>query len=198
MTSQIIDRIYLFATWSVNTAVIILVALVILRLIAQYADLNFFGWTYVTIRRLTDPFLVPTRGALRGFGVDPKYAPLVAILIAILLGWVSLKVIESILGTLSGVISAIREQAPGKVIGHLLYGLLTLYTLLIFIRIVFSWVAFSHSNRVMRFLVNTTEPLLGPLRRRIPPVGMFDISPFVAFIILWLFKAAVQGTLLHN
>jgi len=50
----------------------------------------------------------------------------------------------------------------------------------------------------MRFLVNATEPLLGPLRRMVPPVGRFDISPLVAFLILWLFQAAVGGTLLHG
>jgi YggT family protein len=50
----------------------------------------------------------------------------------------------------------------------------------------------------MRFLVNTTEPLLGPLRRMVPPVGTFDISPIVAFIIVWLFQAAIRGTLLHG
>jgi YggT family protein len=50
----------------------------------------------------------------------------------------------------------------------------------------------------MRFLINTTEPLLGPLRRTVPPVGMFDISPIVAFIILWLFQAAIAGTLLRG
>jgi YggT family protein len=55
-----------------------------------------------------------------------------------------------------------------------------------------------YSNRVMRFLINVTEPLLGPLRRIVPPVGMFDISPIVAFIIVWIFQAAVAGTLLRG
>ena len=132
-----------------------------------------------------------------GFRVDPKYAPLVAILIVILLGWLVVRVTDSILGTIAGVLSAVQQQAIGRVIGHLLYGLLGLYILAIFVRIVFSWITVSHSNRVMRFLVNTTEPLLGPLRRIIPPVGMFDISPFVAFIIIWLCQTAVAGTLLR-
>ncbi|HAF16094.1 MAG TPA: hypothetical protein DHU55_15685 [Blastocatellia bacterium] len=73
-----------------------------------------------------------------------------------------------------------------------------LYTLLVFIRVIFSWVMVSYSHRVMRFLVNATEPLLGPLRRMIPPVGTFDISPIIAFVILWLFQAAIAGTLLHG
>ncbi len=65
-------------------------------------------------------------------------------------------------------------------------------------RIVFSWGMLTYPNRLMRFLVNTTEPLLGPLRRIIPPLGMIDISPIFAFIILWLLKMAVQGTLIRG
>jgi YggT family protein len=50
----------------------------------------------------------------------------------------------------------------------------------------------------MRFLFDVTEPLLGPLRRIIPPLGWIDISPIVAFIILWLFQAAIAGTLIRG
>jgi YggT family protein len=50
----------------------------------------------------------------------------------------------------------------------------------------------------MRFLVDTTEPFLGPLRRVIPPLGRMDISPLIAFLILWLFQAAIAGTLLRG
>jgi YggT family protein len=48
----------------------------------------------------------------------------------------------------------------------------------------------------MRFLIDVTEPLLGPLRRIIPPLGWLDISPIVAILILTLFQQAVAGTLL--
>ncbi len=70
--------------------------------------------------------------------------------------------------------------------------------MLIFIRIIFSWGMVSYSNRIMRFLVDATEPLLGPLRRIIPPLGVMDISPIVAFLILWLFQQAIAGTLLRG
>ncbi len=82
--------------------------------------------------------------------------------------------------------------------GFILYGLISIYILLIIMRIVFSWGMVSYSNRIMRFLVNATEPLLGPLRRMIPPLGWIDISPIVAFMILWLFQAAIAGTLLRG
>ena len=133
-----------------------------------------------------------------GFGVDSKYAPLVTILLAVLLGWFVLQLVAGIVNTVAGVVLSIQDQAIVPVVWYLLYGVLALYTLLIFMRIIFSWGMVSYSNRVMRFLVNATEPLLGPLRRMIPPLGMFDISPIVAFIILWLFQAAIAGTLLRG
>lgn len=197
MQYQIIGRISLFTSWIVTTVIVLVVALVILRLLAEVANLNYFGWTYVTLRRLTDPLIVPVRGALRGFRVDPKYAPLVTILIAILLGWLAVRLTDAILTTIAGIMSAVQQGAVARIIGHLLYGFLAVYALLIFTRIIFSWVMLSYSNRVMRFLFITTEPLLGPLRRMIPPVGMFDISAFAAFLVIWLFQAAIAGTLLR-
>jgi YggT family protein len=198
MIIPIIEKIDLFLYWAVTTAITVIVLLIVVRLIANYADINPFGSLSITIRRLTDPLILPVRRALIGFGVNGKYAPLVTILIAILLGWFAVQLTGNILGTIAGVLRSLQERSIARVIGHLLYGFLAIYGLLIFIRIVFSWVMVSYSNRVMRFLVNATEPLLGPLRRVIPPVGMFDISPFVAFIIIWLFQAAIQGTLLRG
>lgn len=194
----IIGRIYWLINWAVIAIILATIILIVLRLIANYADLNPFSWPALTIRRLTDPLIGPVRRGLIGFGVDPKYSPLIAILIAILLGWFVLQLVSSIANTIAGVLLSLQQQLVVPVIGYVLYGLLAFYTLLIFIRIIFSWVMISYSNRVMRFLVNTTEPLLGPLRRIVPPLGMFDISPIVAFFILWLFQAAVAGTLLRG
>ena len=194
----VIERIYWFINWAVIAIILATILLILLRLIANYVDLNPFSWPALTIRRLTDPLIGPVRRGLMGFGVDPKYSPLVAILIVILLGWFVLQLVSSIANTIAGVFLSLQQQLIVPVLGYVLYGLLAFYTLLIFIRIIFSWVMVSYSNRVMRFLVNTTEPLLGPLRRIVPPLGMFDISPIVAFFILWLFQAAVAGTLLRG
>lgn len=191
-------RLYWFVGSAVITVIVAVIVLILLRVIANQADLNPFGWLSRTIRRLTDPFIMPVRRALIGFGVDPKYAPLVTILITILLGWFWLQLVASIANTIAGVVVSVGRGAVVPILGYVLYGLLSLYSLLIFIRIIFSWVMMSYSNRVMRFIVNATEPLLGPLRRMVPPVGAFDISPIVAFLIVWLFQAAIRGTLLSG
>jgi len=194
----IISRTFLFVNWAISAIIIAVILLMVFRMIANYADLNPFAWTSLTIRRLSDPFIGPVRRALVGFGVDPKYSPLVVILLVILLGYFVLQLASEIAVMLAGLIASLQKGALVSALGYILYGLISIYILLIFMRIIFSWGMVNYTNRIMRFLVNTTEPLLGPLRRIIPPLGMMDISPIVAFFILWLFQQAIAGTLLRG
>jgi len=194
----ILERVYWFLNWAIIAAIVGIIVLLVLRMIANQLDLNPFSWSARTIRRLTDPLIGPVRRAIASAGVDAKFAPLVTILLTVLLGWFALQLVTSIANTLAGVVLSLQAQAFVPAIGYVLYGLLSFYSLLIFIRIIFSWGRVSYSNRLMRLTVNATEPLLGPLRRLVPTVGMFDISPIVAFLIVWLFQAAVAGTLLRG
>jgi len=194
----IIDRIVWFVGSAISVIIVAVILLMIIRLIADAMDLNPFGWASRTIRRLSDGFIIPVRAGLRGFGgMNPDFAPLVVILLAILLGYFVLSLIQTIVKTIGGVINGVQHGAPIQVLGFILYGLLSLYLLLIIIRVIFSW-GLTYRNRLMRFLIDITEPLLGPLRRMIPPLGWLDISPIVAIIIIWLFQAAVAGTLLSG
>ena len=187
--------------WDLTVAAILaVVVLMLVRFILNYADMNPFSRPVILVRRLTDPYVNPVRRALMGFGVQPNGAPLVVVLLAILLGYLLLTLVRSLLSTAAGVTLSLTGGAAGVValVGYLLYGLLSLYLLMIVIRIIFSWGQVSYVNPVMRFLVRVTDPLLVPLRQMIPPLGMFDISPIVAFIIIWLFQAAIVMTLLRG
>ncbi len=194
----IIDRILWFVNSGIKVIIVAVIALMIVRMIADAMDLNPFAWTSRTVRRLSDGLVVPVRGGLRGFGIDVKFAPIVVILIAILLGWFVLQLVGTIAGMVEGIIESARSGAVFRLIGFIIYGLISIYTLFIIIRIVFSWGMLSYTNRLMRFLVDVTEPLLGPLRRMIPTLGWLDISPLVAILILWLLQQAVAGTLLAS
>jgi len=195
---EIISRTFLFVNWAITAVIIAIILLMVFRMIANYAELNPFGWSSLTIRRLTDPFIAPARRALVRFGIDPKYSPLVVILLTILLGWFVLQLVQTLATTALGFFASIQKGAVGSALGFILYGLISVYILLIFVRMIFSLATVSYSNRLMRFLVKTTEPLLGPLRRIVPTVGVMDISPIVAFLILWLFQQAIVGTLLRG
>lgn len=194
----ILQRIY----WLVNSAVVMVivvtVAIVLLRFISNLADLNPFGWASRTIRRLTDPLIAPVRRPLARAGVDPKYAPLVTVLVTIFLGWCLLQFVATATGILDGLLRSLAGHAVVPFIGYVIYGLLSFYTLLIFARVFFSWVNLSYSNKWGRFLMSATEPLLGPLRRLIPIVGGFDISPIIAWLIIEILKHAVVVTLISR
>ena len=194
----IIARIHEFVTNAAILAIAAVILLMIARLIADAMDLNPFAWTYRTIRRLSDPLVIPMRAGLRGIGVDPKFAPFVVMLISVLVGVFLLQLVTATAVTVAGVLDSVQAGAFIWVLGFILHGLLSIYTLLIIIRVIFSLAMLSYSYRIMRFLVDVTEPLLGPLRRMVPTIGRFDVSPIVALLIVWVFQAAVAGTLLRG
>ena len=79
---------------------------------------------------------------------------------------------------------------------NLLSQLIQLYIFAIFARIVLSWFPVSPGGpmaTVFSFLYTITEPVLGPLRRVIPPLGGFDLSPIVAVIGLQIVAGAFSG-----
>ena len=59
-------------------------------------------------------------------------------------------------------------------------------TLAILVRVILSWFSPRPTNMLTNILYQVTEPLLAPLRRIIPRVGMFDFTPLVAIILLQL------------
>ena len=194
----IIQKSFEFVQMAIAVVIFGVIVLMIVRLIVDGMDLNPFAWTSRTVRRLTDWLVIPVRGGLRNVGADPKFAPLVVILISILLGFFLSWLASTIFGTVIGVIDSAQRGAIIPLFGFIIYGVLSVYLLLISMRVVFGWAQLSYSNRLMRFLVDATEPLLGPLRRMLPPLGMFDLSPLVAGLIIWLFLSAVSVTLLSG
>jgi YggT family protein len=195
---EILSALYLFVHYGVVTIIVATIALLLVRLLFSYVDVNPFGRLALTVRSMSDALIVPVRRGLIGFGVQPNLAPLITILLVILVGWFADNLASTILNTTAGVLFAASRGAFVAMAGYVLYGGLALYSLMIFIRIIFSWGAASYGNPVMRFLVNATDPLLVPLRRIVPPFGMFDLSPMVAFILIMVLQTAVYGMLLRG
>lgn len=191
----IIDLIWLLVWYVVVGAIIGIIVLVLARVIVNYSDMNPFNRTAITIRQFSDPLVNPVRRILISYGLDQKLAPFVTILIAILIGWLLLELVSSMVFTARGVLTSLQRGALRPLIGYLLFGVLAVYSMLIVARIILGW-GMSYGNRTMRFLVMATEPILGPFRRIIPPLGMFDISPMIVLLILHLFQRAIAGVLI--
>ena len=56
----------------------------------------------------------------------------------------------------------------------------------IFARSIISWFPIDKNGPVFQALAAITDPILEPLRKVIPPLGMLDISPMVAMVVLFL------------
>jgi YggT family protein len=56
--------------------------------------------------------------------------------------------------------------------------------LLVFGRMIMSWVDPQGRNQISSFLFQATEPILAPVRRMLPQSGMIDWSGFVVLIVL--------------
>lgn len=73
-----------------------------------------------------------------------------------------------------------------------LYTFLGLLELLIFARVILSWVASPVSrNPAVQFVRQVTDPMLAPIQSILPRMGMFDFSPMVAILVLQLLRGIV-------
>jgi YggT family protein len=62
--------------------------------------------------------------------------------------------------------------------------LLQVLLMAIFVRVLLTWFPIDQSNPIIRVLFDVTEPVLAPFRRVIPRIGMFDLSPIAAMVII--------------
>jgi YggT family protein len=62
---------------------------------------------------------------------------------------------------------------------------LELYGMLIFIRVLMTWIPMNPHNVLFETICAITDPYLNLFRSIIPPIGMIDISPMVAMMIIF-------------
>jgi len=80
-------------------------------------------------------------------------------------------------------------------LAQVLYMLLQFAVVLVIVRALASWLNPDPYNPIVRFLNDTTDPLLRPIRRFIPPLGSIDLSPLILLIVLIFIQSFVAGTL---
>ncbi|MBT2694665.1 YggT family protein [Bacillus sp. ISL-55] len=68
--------------------------------------------------------------------------------------------------------------------------LVSIYQWALIIYIFMSWFPNARETAIGQFLARICEPFLEPFRRIVPSIGMIDISPIVAFLVL---RFAVDG-----
>ena len=67
------------------------------------------------------------------------------------------------------------------------------FMLMLFVRILGSWIPELQGTRIMQFIAFYTDPYLNLFRRIIPPLGMMDISPIFAFLALSIIESILKA-----
>jgi len=67
---------------------------------------------------------------------------------------------------------------------HLVGLVIELLGFAIFARAIISWFPIDRNGPVVQALAAVTDPILDPLRKVIPPIGMIDITPMIAMFLL--------------
>ena len=79
--------------------------------------------------------------------------------------------------------------AVARILELVLWG----YFFIIIARAVISWVSPDPFNPLVRFLYRATEPVLRPIRRRMPMTGMgLDLSPMIVILAIYFLQAFVE------
>jgi YggT family protein len=76
-------------------------------------------------------------------------------------------------------------------------GLLTIYKYVLLASVVISWVNADPYNPIVQFIYRATDPLLRRIREKMPPTGMLDLSPLVAFAAIYVVQIILLDTAYH-
>ena len=79
-------------------------------------------------------------------------------------------------------------------LANLLDLVITIYTWLVIIRVILSWLSVDSYNPFVQFIIRVTEPALSKIRGIVPNLGGLDISPMVLILGLYLAKSILGGT----
>jgi YggT family protein len=182
--------IYPYISLTIIVALLVFVALLLLRLAFNYSDPNPFGkvgrFSY-HLKKRTDKFVYPAAKFLANFRIDTRLAPLVTILIAAVLAFFGMQIIENTFFIIDGLTLGIAAGNVKMIIGFVLYALLSIFVLFIFIRFISFWFVFTR-NTFLGFVQRVTDPVLIPVRKLVPPIGMLDISAMLLLILISLLQ----------
>jgi len=172
----------------------------VLRMLFAWADPNPFGTIGrfgFKVRKVSERWVYPSARFLANFRINTKWAPLLTLFIGFVFTYFALQIIGNTFFVIDGLTAGVATGNPKVVIGFILYGLLSVLVLFIFIRFISSWFVFSR-NTFLGFVRRVTDPILLPVQRLIPPLGMFDISAMVVLLLIGFLQSIVLNVFVRN
>ena len=174
----------------VNTLINIYLFLLMLRFLLQASRADYYNPLSQSVVKITQPvvglfqgFLGPVAGrfdlATLAEGFVLKVVSIIAIFMVIGVG------MPPIAGLLIAGVAALANA------------ILKIYFFALIVMIILSWVAPNASHPGALLVMQLVEPIMAPVRKVIPALGMIDLSPIVVFIAINLIDGLVVGSLIR-
>jgi YggT family protein len=144
------------------------------------------------MRRASDPVLLPLERRIVRAGGSPQDAPLWLVGVVIAGGLLVLTLVHWLAGFVATLSYLSGPRAWARFVVSILFSVLMIA---LFVRVIASWFGVSPYRPWMRVAMALTDWLLNPIRRILPPVGMIDFSPLVAWLVLTLVRGFVLSYL---
>ena len=148
------------------------------------------------LRALTDPVMRPMERRLVRMGGNPTHAGGWLVVLTAVAGIVLVSLIGWLYGTFV-VVQAAATAGPRQTLLLVLDLLYRILLIALIARVIAAWFGMFRYSRWIRPAYILTDWIVEPLRRIVPPIAGWDLSPIVAAIMLSLLRQILQSALLR-
>jgi len=146
---------------------------VVVRLLLGFARANFHNPLSQFLVKVTNPVLVPMRRFIPSIGkIDTSAVVLAYGLTIIKVSLLYLIIRGAVMFPESLLIAA----------GELVKTIIWVYLIALILQAVISWVGSAQGNPIAPLIHSLTNPIVRPIRKVVPTIGMMDLSPLVAIL----------------
>jgi YggT family protein len=197
MLTTLVYPWFFLAVWCIFG---VFLTMLLLRMIFNYADPNPFGKIgrfSFKVRRATEKWVYPAARFFAMYRIDTRLAPLLTMFIGLVFTYFAMQIVGNTFFVIDGLTAGVANGNPKVFVGFVLYGLLSILVLFIFIRFLSSWFVFT-TKTFLGFVKRVTDPILMPVQRLIPPIGMFDISAMIVLLLIGFLQSIVLRVFVSN
>ncbi len=154
--------------------------------------LNPFGKVARFFRESVEPLMAPVERQIVRAGGVPSSAPWWTLGAVVLGGIVFLSLFDFVRSQVGAFYYASQTGSRG-ILRMLIQWTFAVLRMALIVRVICSWVRVSPYSRWVRWAFVLSEPILRPLRQIVPALGMIDITPIIAYLVLGLLEGFLVG-----
>lgn len=154
--------------------------------------LNPFGKVARFFRESVEPLMAPVERQIVRAGGVPSSAPWWTLAAVVLGGIVFLSLFDFVRSQVGAFYYASQTGSRG-ILRMLIQWTFAVLRMALIVRVICSWVRVSPYSRWVRWAFVLSEPILRPLRQIVPALGMIDITPIIAYLVLGLLEGFLVG-----